>query len=121
MLEEEHRHEEREHKRKERALDREKRQEDKRRKQWEEYEKCLEAQAEKSEDLDCQEPAFHHPHRGPKRRHYEIEQPPVPTFRPIVSDPERSDYDEDYEDDYDFIAPFNGNGNDAAADKTSAY
>ena len=38
-------------------------------------------------------------------------------FKPIVSDPEHfDDYgDEDYEDDYDFIAPFNGNGNDAAA------
>ena len=66
----------------------------------------MENQAEKSEDLDCQEPAFHHPHRGPRRHHYEVEEPPVPMFRPIVSDPE--DYD-DYEDDYDFIAPFNGN------------
>ena len=45
-------------------------------------------------------------------------------FKPIVSDQERSyDYgdEEDFEDDYDFIAPFNGNGNDAAADKKTAY
>ena len=77
----------------------------------------MEAQAEKSEDLDCQEPGFHHPHRNPKRHRYD--ETPVPMFRPIVSDPERSDYDEDFEDDYDFIAPFNGTGNDAAADKTN--
>ena len=44
-------------------------------------------------------------------------------FKPIVSDPEHfDDYgDEDYEDDYDFIAPFNGNGKNAAADKQTAY
>ena len=58
MMEEEHRHEERLHKKKERALDRKKRQEDRRRKRWEEYEKCLEREAEESAELSCQEPNY---------------------------------------------------------------
>jgi len=66
MMEEEHRHEERLHRRKERDLDREKKMEDRRRKEWEEYEKCLENEAEMDEDLECVEPAFHH---KPQPRH----------------------------------------------------
>ena len=55
MMEEEHRHEERIHRKKERALEREKKQEDRRRKKWEEYEKCIESQAERSDlDIYCE-------------------------------------------------------------------
>ena len=110
MLEEEHRHEERVHRRKERALEKEKKREERRRKEWEEYEKCLEHRAERSDvSINCDEPDFHHKH------HHKRE------FRRAVSEDqkdldEREDYwSEDEEgfasDDYDFLEPFNGNGN----------
>ena len=66
-MEEEHRHEERLHRKKERALDRKKRQEDRRRKKWEEYEKCLEREAEESTDLFCEEPEFY---QAPQKKHH---------------------------------------------------
>ncbi len=46
MIEQEHRHEERLHKQKERAIEKERRREERRRHRWEEYEKCLEREAE---------------------------------------------------------------------------
>ena len=69
MLEEEHRHEERLHRRKERTLEREKKKEERRRKQWEEYEKCLERQAEGRSDIDCYEPDYHSRRRHRTRHH----------------------------------------------------
>ena len=104
MMEEEHRHEERLHRKKERALDREKKQEDKRRKQWEEYEKCLEREAEESVDLFCEEPEFHRAPRGHRRhrRHASVE--PV-TIEPLEIEDED---DTPWSEDYDFNAPFNG-------------
>lgn len=105
MMEEEHRHEERLHRKKERALDREKRNEDRRRKKWEEYEKCLEREAEQSEDLNCVEPDFattttkRHTHR---RRHASVEPEETETL-------EGGDSREDvWTEDYDYEAPFNG-------------
>lgn len=75
MLEEEHRHDEKVHRRKERALEKEKKREDRRRKLWEEFEKCLEHQAERSDlDVSCEEPNFHHSHHHKK------------TFRRAVSE-----------------------------------
>ena len=103
-MEEEHRHEERLHRRKEHALDREKKQEDRRRKKWEEYEKCLEREAEQSEELSCEEPDFHRTakrHRAHKR-HASLE--PV-TIEPLdITEEEDTPWSEDY----DFSAPFNG-------------
>ena len=109
MMEEEHRHEERQHKKKERTLDKKKRQEDRRRKKWEEFEKCLEREADEEVDLGCQEPEFHQQASQPKkthnRRHRHASVEPVETEPFDIYEDEE---DGAWTDDYDFRAPFNG-------------